>query len=352
MNRRILRIALPTCLSLALVPTAAHADLAPPGEASAVAVQVGELLGLSTSGAQAGPGTTQSNANVIEIGGHPLLGLGGSQTGTGSSRGGLLDVGAPGDAASAQVAPWEASVNNTPGPDTTAAGRPGGGSDSTASARAAVARADVPSVADVDVLESESQASHRATRSTGSGSSNGVHAGLLDTLDVTVLHSEANSEGTGSSYLAGVNGIQIGTDEQLGRVCGLDASPLLSLACLVASGGAGTDPVRAADAAVGNAGVPLLGSLLDPVSVFSAGATAGDGTPAAASVLPAVAEAAPAPVEADSTARALPASAPDTSGGALARTGATVAKLAPLGLMLLALGSVMRVFGLRRRIAS
>src|SRR5205823_9788270 len=113
------------------------------------------------------------------------------------------------------------------------------GSTRHARGSAALARVDVPSVATVGVLTSDSQASYTDQKSTGQAVTDGFQAGLLDAIQVVLLHSEVSSEGRGHSYLVGLNGTEIGTDEQLGAspLCALNAPGLLSLSCLSASGG-------------------------------------------------------------------------------------------------------------------
>ena len=91
MRRHILFAAAPACLLLCL-PVAAHADVAPPGAATATALRVGSLVGVSTTGAAADPNTADAHAAVIELGGAPILGTGGSQASTGESGGALLDM--------------------------------------------------------------------------------------------------------------------------------------------------------------------------------------------------------------------------------------------------------------------
>lgn len=341
MRRNVLFAAAPACMLLALSPMAAQAALAPPGDATATALKVGELVDVSATGAHAAPDATAADASVLQIGGETVLGLGGTQSTDGSSAGALLDTGST-LPASVQVAPWDASVSGT------------GTGTRSASSSAAAARADVPGVAELDVLESESEATHQANRSTGAGSSNGVDLGLLDTLRIVLLHSEVSSEGGGSSYLAGINDVTIGTGEELAALCALDAGPLLALSCLTASGGLGGDGLLTGAADVATATSDTL-SPISPVSAFAVRASSGTGDETA---LPAPVAAAPDTAGAADTARALPAADPvvagasETAGGlSLPRTGAAVSALALLALAAVATGSVLRLAGRRRVLA-
>ncbi len=325
MRRLFFLAALPACILLA-VPVAAQAARdglipAPQASATATALSLADLLEVSTTGAQAGTDASSAQATVVELGGAPLLGLGGTQSGPGTSDGALLDTGST-LPAQVQVAPWEATASQS---DT----------ERSSSGSAAAARADVPQVLDVDVLESKSQATHTDEKSTGEGFSNGVNLGLADTLRIVLFHSEVSSAGEGSSYLVGLNGTEIGSDEQLNGICSLLAHPLLSVSCLEVAGGLGGGLAELAG---------IDSGLLPPVelaSAFSAATSGGTGE----SVLGAVEEAAPvaAPVVAGTeTARAPEAVATETAGGMLPRTGAGVALTGLAAAMAIALGLALR----------
>src|SRR4051794_37006327 len=113
LRRSLLSIAPAASMILALTPVAAHADLipAPPAQASGVAAQVGSLLDISKTDATAGGGTSSAQASVVRVGGEPLLGLGGTQTGEGDSGGSLLDTGSS-LPAQVQLAPWRAGTHS------------------------------------------------------------------------------------------------------------------------------------------------------------------------------------------------------------------------------------------------
>ena len=342
-RRHALAITVPACVAvLALAPTAARADLsvpAPPAQASGVAAQVGSLLDVSKTQAEAGSGTASSEASVVRIGEQPLLGLGGSQNGDGQTGGSLLDTGGA-LPARVQAAPWRAEAQ--------------GSHTSTRRSRsaAAVARADVPDVAQAGVLTSESEASHTDQKSTGTAITDGFQLGVLDAIDLVLLHSEVVSEGRGHSYLVGLNGTEIGTDEQLGAspLCALNAAELLSLSCLTASGGSGsTGGVANAGAQVAEI-TPALEALavLNPVAAFTAAATSGTGETAAA---PAPEPITPLATEASRSTAPAATEAASSGAGALsnnlARTGATVASTVAGAAALLLLGFALRRFRIR-----
>jgi len=344
MRRHLVLAAAPACALLVLSPFAAKADVsvpAPPGKASAVAAQVGSLLDVSKTSAVADQTTPTADASVLRIGGQTLLGLGGSQKGDGQKGGSLLDTGDR-SPIRVEIAPWAAAVDGTTG------------QTRHSKAAAAVARARVADVVKAAVLHSESEASWTDTKSTGSAYSNGVELGVLDVLDIVLLHSEVKTEGNGHSYLVGLNGTQIGTDEQLGKtqLCALTLPSLLSLSCLTASGGNGT-PVPAGTPAPATAEVAKVDpagaiGMLGPVDAFNAASSSGTGT-APVVTLPA----APAPVvaAAEDVRELNPASVAAAPAAALPRTGAALAGLFVSGLVALLGGALLRLTSRRRVVA-
>jgi hypothetical protein len=337
-RRPSLFIAPAACAAFVLAPVAAQAVTvpAPPGQASGVAVQVGSLLDVSRTGATAGAGGPSAEASVVRLGGEPLLGLGGSQSGDGETGGALLDTG---NALPARVeaAPWKATARGSGGPTRQA------------KSSAAVARAELPEVVKAGVLTSDSEASWTDRKSSGTAVTDGVNVALLDTINVVLLHSETSSEGRGHSYLVGLNGTEIGTDDQLGTspLCALDAGSLLSLSCLTASGGPGADGLTggAAEVVKLDPAIDAI-AMADPVAAFTATSSAGSGA--------APIEEAPVPaVAAGETVRGAtpPAdAAADTAGqtvgqttGALPRTGTN-----PVSLLAAALTALVGGLGLRR----
>jgi hypothetical protein len=298
-----------------------------------VAAQVGSLVDVSRTGATADSSTASSEASVVRITEQPLLGLGGTQQGDGQSGGALLDTQST-LPARAQLAPWAASASGT------------GTSTRHSESSAAVARADLPDVVDAGVLTSDSEATHTDQKSNGTAVTEGLNFGVLNAIRLVLLHSESSSEGVGHSYLLGLNGMELGTDDQLGGtpLCALTAPGLLSLSCLTSSGGAGTTG-GLGDAAAQVAEVtPALDALgvIDPVAAFTSSATSGTGESAAAAAPEAV-----APVSTETSRATGPDVVAGAGAAALPRTGATVASLAAGAVALLLFGLALRRFRLR-----
>jgi hypothetical protein len=340
MRRHIVFAAAPACALLLFSPFAAKADTveipAPPSSASAVAARVGSLLSISATSALAkGDPTPGAEASVLKVGDQTLLGLGGSQQGNGQQNGALLDSGAS-DPIRLEVAPWAVKVEGTE-------------DDSHSQAAAAVARASVANVVKAALLHSESEATWNKSKSTGTAFSNGVELGVLDTINVVLLHSEVKTEGNGHSYLVGLNGTEIGTDSQLGKspLCALSVPSALSLSCLTASGGAastaGTSREAAAEVAKVDPAISAIG-MIDPVDAFTSAASAGTG---AAPALTAPAVQAP-PVAADYARAELNPAATAPAAAELPRTGAAFAGLAVSGLVALLGGALLRRTSRRR----
>lgn len=348
MRRHIIFAAAPACALLVSSPfTARAADVievpAPPASASAVALKLGSLLDISKTGAVANDTESQSpqpsaDASILRVNEQILLGLGGSQKGVGSQDGVLIDTGAS-NPVRVEVAPWATKVEeSSQDPETVHS-----------NAQAALVKANVANVVKAALLHSESDATWTKGKSTGTAFSNGVELGIANAISVVLLHSEVKSDGTGHSYLVGLNGNEIGTDSQLGNseLCSLDLS-LLALSCLQADGGgASVTPGTPREAAAEVAEVdPALDPLkiIDPVNAFTASSSSGIGS-APIVTLPAV-EAPPAPLVAAEDTRAPGAVAP--AAVALPRTGATIAGSVVSGLVALLGGALLRRTGRRR----
>jgi hypothetical protein len=229
-----------------------------------------------------------------------------------------------------QVAPWAAAASGS------------GGQTRQARSSAAVARADVPDVAKAGVLTSDSEATHTSAASRGTAVTEALRLGILDAIDLVLLHSEVASNGQGYTYLVGLNGTEIGTHEQLGAspLCALDAAGLLSLSCLTASGGNG-----ATAGGVGEAGAqvaeitPALDALgvIDPVAAFTSSASSGTGSTV---IVPDSNT-----TQGAETSRATEPVAAATGGtAALPRTGTAIASLAVSAMTLLLFGMALRRF--------
>src|SRR5438045_1142891 len=89
----MLPAAAPACLLIGLSPVAATADVAPPGNATAAAAQVSNLAAVSRTGASADKHKADAQASVIDVGGQPILGTGGSRPDEGETGGALLATG-------------------------------------------------------------------------------------------------------------------------------------------------------------------------------------------------------------------------------------------------------------------
>ena len=334
MRRSTLFATAPACLLIGFTPVAASAGPAPASSATGTAAQVSNLVGISNTGAKADPSSAEARAAVVSIGGQPALNTGGTQSGEGESGGALLDTGdkLP---AHLQVAPWKAGSKGT-----AASAR------RSSHASAALARLEAPNhAAKVGVLTSDANADHVTEKSNGTSTSDAVDLVLGDT-HVVVAHSEASSAGKGHSYLVGLSGTQIGTDDQLGKspICSLDAS-VVALSCLTASGGVANGLTTSAAQVAGVQ--TALG--LNPVTAFGTTASSGTGTPP--SILESVAAALPAPAPAE-TARAAAVERPSALPPAgLARTGVALASTAAAALAALVSGLALRLFGRRRRLA-
>ena len=301
---------------------------APPAHADAAALLIDGVIGVGHTTADAGPSSSSASANAVEVGGKPLIDgtTGGTQKGNGSSSGALLDTGST-PLGQLQLTPWQANAS-------------GGNGSSSSDADAALARVILgnPSVAKASVLQSSSHARYDASGSSGSATSDGavVDAGG-GALTVDLLHAESSSSGSGgSSYLASINGNQIGTSGQANGGCTLTVPQVISLSCLTASGGPGsttaTSAVGAATIADGQApGGQLVASKSSGAKV-STGATG------------------QSPDSTRVKGEKFPARQRASSSSSLPFTGGDVAPLAALAALAVAAGAwVQQVAGRRRR---
>lgn len=301
--------------------TAALAETTPAvdGTASAVAAQVGDLLAVGETSAKAGTAEAEATANAVSIGGAPPSEqFGGSTKSTGDSdaSGNLLDTGDT-PLGRAQVTPWEA---HTRAPSSAT------NNCRTASGRAALARFTLidEQTLHINVLQSQSDATHCGLLSTGKASSDGatVDVGGDGGLALVLLHSEADSTNKGKAFLVSLNGNEIGNDEQAGGQCVIEIPGLLGLTCLTVGGGQGTVFADVAKLVVGDGA--LSGSVVG---------SEGTGTNAQPQVQT---------VQIDDGSAAAPAPAAGVSTGSLARTGTELGAIALLGGMLVALGETVR----------
>ena len=221
---------------------------APGGSAEAYALKLASILALSHTKANAGPGSASSTADPLELGGSnpPDPHFGGSG---GNTNGALFDTSpqAPANQFRLAITPW--SNNNSTTAD-----------QSTSSAMAQILYLSLgdPSTSqslNLSVLQSKSDATWTPAQSTGSSSSDGaiLNAGggaSKGGLTVDLLHADANSSGSQSSYLLSINGNEIGSSSQVNGACVINIPSLLSFSCVTASGGvAGTIANSAAEVA-------------------------------------------------------------------------------------------------------
>jgi LPXTG-motif cell wall-anchored protein len=332
MRRPILTAAAPACLLLGLTPLSASADVAPPGSASAAAARVSDLVQISGTEAKADEKNSEAKASVITIAGQPVPpgtasggGVGGAESGEGENKGALIDT-VDKSPVRVQVAPWEARATQKD-----AKGK------RSSSASAALATVEVPDHAKVKLLTSDASAEHTDTKSTGSSTSDAADISVGPALHLVLLHSEVDSDAKGTSYLVGLNGSKIGTQEQLNELCSLDVAGVAALSCLKAAGGTANGITTGSAEVLGVS--TTLG--LSPASAFATTGTLASGT--APSILESVASAVPA------TEAPRAAAAPAAPAAELPRTGAAAASLAASGLAALLMGRVLRLFGRRRR---
>ncbi|HUR19069.1 MAG TPA: hypothetical protein VMZ51_09090 [Acidimicrobiales bacterium] len=239
-------------LLIGAAPSWAQTTPAPPGSAEAVAAEVDGLVSVAHTKAEANPDPTTSTAtaNALEVGGNPPLAqLGSKQTGEGEQNNALLEFGDL-NTTGVKVAPSSARVT-----------RDGGNSSSTA--RAALLRLVLinPGLLAIDVLQSFSEANYTSTNSTGTGSSDGVAATIAGQR-VNLLHTEASTANGGKSYVIGVNGLELITNNDVGQTTKIiDIPGILRLNAVSVDGGAGSGLVKASavDAAVANVPAVLSG---------------------------------------------------------------------------------------------
>jgi hypothetical protein len=195
---------------------------APDGTASATALKIDGIITAGQTTATAGSSGGSSSADALDLLGTRVAG--GDQNGTGTNSGNIFGTGDTplGDL---EVAPWSTSVGST-------------GGTTQSAAEAALLHANLQSVAEVWLLHSQSQASWNQDHSTGDSQSDAAEVSAFGQLDIKVLHSEAHSDGSGSSDILVVNGQNVVSSSDVNGQCVIDASPLLVLNCLTATGGA------------------------------------------------------------------------------------------------------------------
>ena len=198
----------------------------------------------------------------------------------------------------------------------------------------------------LSVLQSKSDASWTSAQSSGSSSSDGaiLNAGggaSNGGLTVDLLHADASSSGSQSSYLVSINGNEIGSNSQVNGQCVINIPSLLSLSCVTASGGvAGTVSSSAAEVLHATALPGTPGELNG--DAFQANVQANSGAAPAVAASNGGQTGSPASGAGNGASTAAPAASQ-----ALAFTGADIAGLIGLALAL-GLGGVGLVWWSRR----
>jgi hypothetical protein len=319
--------AAPAASAYAAVANPGDPNPAPPSDTSATALKVDDLAEAGHTHAHAGSSGTTSDADALGLGGKTLVDgkTGGSQTGAGNASGNLLDTGQT-PLGRLAVTPWSASATQS-------------GTNSTADSEAAVAAANVlgPKVVSIWLLHSTSHADWSAASSSSKSTSDGAEVNAGDgALDVKVLHSETDSSGKGSSALLSVNGNDVGSSDQANGGCTLTVPSVLSLTCLDASGGQGSNGTSSSAADVGTL---TLGSDKTPQGVLAGTASQG-GTATGAGVDGATT---------DHTSVLGEKVTKTPQSGGLPFTGTNAALLSAYGAALAGIGTVIARLGRRRR---
>lgn len=234
---------------------------APPSKASAVALEIEDLIVIGQTAALSGPSGGEASANALGLGDSTLIEgrTGDEQNGTGSSSGSLFELEeGPGESGDLDVelTPWDLAVTQT-----------------SADARAALLRLFLGDLATMAVLQSESHTNYSPQTSTGKSSSDALYLCLLgdcageDGVELVLLHSETSESQSGFTYVVRINDTVIPADEdgesgQGADPCSLtlgdQTSELLRLQalCTSASGGTGEDStVLSSTASVANTSV-------------------------------------------------------------------------------------------------
>lgn len=293
----------------------AFADLvitvpAPVGQATATAANVVGVLGVANTASAATPTSGAAKADALKVGNTTVVG--GTQIGVGTNSGKVIDTGST-PLGRLQVLPWNANVSQS-----------SAGQQANSSAAAARGTLLNPDVANLDLLQSGTSATHSGMKSSGSAYSDAavLNVGGVKGMTIKLLHSESNSNGQGFTYLISFNDKPLVAVDQLGaHLCALGLPSILDVSCLAVAGG------------LGNVSSQVLGLQIAGPKGLVANALQATGSGGTASVAPAAATG-PAKVEAARDTRG-------ASSNALARTGVAIGFALSLAVALLALGSVI-----------
>ena len=238
---------------------------APPATSSADALSI-PLLNtcISCNSSKAGNGTSSGNSDALTVLGTQITGGSSTNPAGGNNSGNLLALPAN-PLLDLALANWDASSSSS---GTTTNGHADSGLVDAALAPA-------QNVLDLAVLESGANTTWTPTSSSGNSFSNGVNLALGNgALVIIVLHSDADSSGSGSAhtYLASINGTQLLSAEQVGKPIVITVPGVVTLTLLQTSATGGS--ASAAFVTVTN----LLGMGGTQLSGIDANATGGTGT--------------------------------------------------------------------------
>lgn len=224
---------------------------APSSSASAAAAKVDGVIGISDTSASSGKDKDEAHAHALDVLGTTVSGGDASAASGKQSSDGALLATPDNPIGDLEILPWSAAVTHDNG-------------GAQAAAEASLAHAGLLDVLQVWLLHSQSNTTWTPGESTGASSSDGAEANVAGQLDVKVLHAEASSDGKGSSALLVINGEEIISSDDANGTCAIDADPLASILCLQASGGKGS--ATATVASLTSAATGITGSVSDASS--------------------------------------------------------------------------------------
>ena len=299
---------------------------APGASASASAAQVTGIITVGGTNTSANGSGGSASADALDILGTRVAG-GSTSDPSKPAKGQLVGTGST-PAGDAEVAPYSAAVTHS-------------GDAWSADADASLAHAGLAGLLQVWVLHSHSHSDWNSAQSSGSSSSDGAEIQGPNGTDIKVLHAEAESGHTGKSDLLVVNGTEIGSSDQANGACKLKVDPVISLLCLLANGGTGSNGVTTSGATVISATGMVPGT-----TVVGAGTSGGSGKSIPTPTVHVMRPPAHRPATKPAT-RPLPHTGPGLS---LPHTGTEIGLLAAYGAALVGLGAGVVSAARRRRV--
>ncbi|HEY2702744.1 MAG TPA: hypothetical protein VGL20_03545 [Candidatus Dormibacteraeota bacterium] len=242
--------------------SSATAAGAPSGRAVANGANLGIIDScISCTNAVAGSGSSQAGAQALRLLGQDLSA--GQASSNGAQSGALLTLPANPLLALA-LADWMTAAQAS-------------GLSSSSHSRSALADLALGNgqVATVAVLEATSNALFSPSASHGDAANNGVDATLLNGgLAIIVLHSDTSSDGTGTTYVASINGQQLLASHDGGIPISLPGVGTINLLQVGAAGGVAASAIGTVDNLLG-----APGQAAGVLTSSSAGAAAATSTP-------------------------------------------------------------------------